>query len=116
MVSPFGGIIEDCRRMLDDLNTIMLFFIQRFANIVVRTLARKAYSFPDRVFNKSDVPIDIINALNFDVSKLIKFNFAVKKGMYHETEEYKNLLLINTNESSINNTTKFNKHKWVFNK
>lgn len=58
-MSPFGNIVEECRHMFQELNTITLFFIKRYANMAVHVLARETYSFPDRVSNMSDVPLDV---------------------------------------------------------
>lgn len=66
MASPFGRIVEDCREMIRKYNTIEVFFVKRSANIVAHELARVAYSFPDRVFDRSSVPIEVHNALCFD--------------------------------------------------
>lgn len=49
-----------------DLNTVKLFFIKRSANMVAHELARASYSFPDRVFDRSFVPIGVENALKAD--------------------------------------------------
>lgn len=66
MISPYGCIIEDCRKMLQELNTMSLLFIKRSANIAAHELARVSYSYPDRVFDKSFVPIGVENALIAD--------------------------------------------------
>lgn len=67
MVSPFGRVIEACRAMLRDLNTVSLFFIKRSANVAAHELARVSYSIPDRVFDWSFVPIGALNALKADL-------------------------------------------------
>ncbi|XP_074359733.1 uncharacterized protein LOC141699810 [Apium graveolens] len=67
MVSPFGRVIEACRAMLRDLNTVSLFFIKRSANVAAHELARVSYSIPDRVFDWSFVPIGAFNALKADL-------------------------------------------------
>ncbi|XP_074363465.1 uncharacterized protein LOC141704019 [Apium graveolens] len=67
MVSPFGRVIEACRAMLRDLNTVSLFFIKRSANVAAHELARVSYSFPDRVFDWRFVPIRVFNALKADL-------------------------------------------------
>lgn len=44
MISPFVHLVEDCRTMLFDLNTVSLFFIKRSANMTVHELARASLS------------------------------------------------------------------------
>ena len=66
MRSPYGRIIEDCRRLLENQNTVSLLFIKRSANMAAHELARVSYSFPDRVFDRSSVPIGVENALIAD--------------------------------------------------
>ncbi|KAL8126997.1 hypothetical protein AgCh_014061 [Apium graveolens] len=59
MISPFGLIVEECRKMLQEQNTMSVSFIKQSANVVAHELARASYSFPDRDFNRSFVPIDV---------------------------------------------------------
>lgn len=63
MVSPFGLLVEDCRRLMKELNTTTLFYIKRSANMVAHELARASYSFPDRVFDRIFVRVDVQIAL-----------------------------------------------------
>ena len=64
MKSPFGEIILACRSMLREQNTVSVSFIRRSANMVAHELARAAYSFPDRIFDRSSVPIGVANILD----------------------------------------------------
>lgn len=64
MVSPFGCIIEECRRLIQELNTLSLLFIKRSAH----ALARMSYSFPDRVFDGSSILVGVLNVMLVDVS------------------------------------------------
>lgn len=43
-------------------------FVKRSANMATHCLARASYSFPDRVFNRRDVPIEVQNCLLSDLS------------------------------------------------
>ncbi|KAL8111628.1 hypothetical protein AgCh_019375 [Apium graveolens] len=63
MRSPFGQVIQCCRDMLQDLKTFSLFFVKRSANMAAHELARLSYSFPDRVFDRFSIPIDVSNVL-----------------------------------------------------
>lgn len=51
MISPFGKVIMECRKMLSDSN-IALFFIRRSANMAVHFIARESCSFSGRIFNR----------------------------------------------------------------
>ncbi|XP_074348884.1 uncharacterized protein LOC141687487 [Apium graveolens] len=47
MISPFGRVIQECRGMLSELNTIRVLFIRISANRAVHLMVRESYSFPD---------------------------------------------------------------------
>lgn len=64
MLSPLGSLVHDCRDLLRELNTTSLFFTKRYANMAAHTLPQVSYSYPDRVYDMSDVPIDIKNILS----------------------------------------------------
>lgn len=68
MRSPFGMVIEDCRRLTQNLNKVALYFIRRSANMVVHHFARATYTYPDRVFDRSSVPIELIRCIEEDTS------------------------------------------------
>lgn len=68
MRSRFGEIIAECRRHLQCLNNVELFFVKRFANAVAHELARAAYSYPDRIFDRSSVPIKVRDCIMADMS------------------------------------------------
>ena len=67
MISPFGHVVEECRRLLDEQNTVSLLFLKRSANMVAHELARASYSFPDRFFDRSSVPTEVDVALIADL-------------------------------------------------
>lgn len=68
MVSPVGRIIEECRERLLSLNNVVLFFVKRSAYMVVHSLAKASYSFPDRSFNGRDVPKEVMDCISFDLA------------------------------------------------
>lgn len=67
MSSPFGLIVEDCRILLKRLNKISLYFVRRSANMAAHCMAKASYSFPDRVFNGGNVPVDVKNVVLADL-------------------------------------------------
>ncbi|KAL8106197.1 hypothetical protein AgCh_029847 [Apium graveolens] len=67
MVSPLGQVIQSCRNMLVESNTMSLFFVKRSANMAAHELARLSCFFPDRVFDKSSIPVEIQNVLRSDL-------------------------------------------------
>lgn len=58
MVSQFGSIIMECRRMLSTLN-IDLFFIYRSANMAGQCLTRESCFYPGRIFDGRSVPVEV---------------------------------------------------------
>ncbi|KAL8131281.1 hypothetical protein AgCh_007272 [Apium graveolens] len=67
MVSPLGQVVQSCRDMLAELNTVSLFFVKRSANMAAHALARLSYSFPDRVFDRRSIPVKVKNVLRSDL-------------------------------------------------
>ncbi|KAL8131372.1 hypothetical protein AgCh_007343 [Apium graveolens] len=59
MVSPLGQVVQSCRNMLVESNTVSLFFVKRSANMAAHELARLSCSFPDRVFDRSSIPTEV---------------------------------------------------------
>uniref|UniRef100_A0A162A085 RNase H type-1 domain-containing protein n=1 Tax=Daucus carota subsp. sativus TaxID=79200 RepID=A0A162A085_DAUCS len=70
MRSYFGRIIEECRRILQRLNKIDLFFVKRSANMVAHQLARESYFLSGRTFDRTNIPSSIQNCI---VSDLIAY-------------------------------------------
>lgn len=68
MISPFGREIARCRSMLKESQTTMLSFIKRSANEAAHFIARESHSFPDRVLDRSNVPIEFMNILQADLA------------------------------------------------
>ncbi|XP_074374476.1 uncharacterized protein LOC141714880 [Apium graveolens] len=56
MRSRIGQIIEECRRSLQELNNVKLYFVKRSANMSAHELAHVAHIYPDRIFEWSSVP------------------------------------------------------------
>ncbi|KAL8091980.1 hypothetical protein AgCh_034313 [Apium graveolens] len=67
MLSLFGRMVKECRRLLQEQNTVSLSFIKRSANMVAHELARASYFFPDREFDRRSVPIEVDVALKADL-------------------------------------------------
>lgn len=67
MRSQFGIIVEDCRQQFKHQNKIGLYFIRRSANIVAHSFARAAYKYPDRVFDRRSVPIELRSCIEKDL-------------------------------------------------
>ncbi|XP_074322710.1 uncharacterized protein LOC141659683 [Apium graveolens] len=63
MRSPSGQVIESCRRILRRRNNIVLHFINRSTNNVAHQLARVAYLYPDRNFDRESIPIEVMNCI-----------------------------------------------------
>lgn len=68
MGSPLGQVIQACRDMLEEFNTVSLFFVKRSANMAAHELARLSYSFPDREFDRNYIPIVVQNVLRSDLT------------------------------------------------
>lgn len=66
MISPFGQVILECRKMIRELN-IEMFFVKRSANMAAHLLARASYSFPGRVFDRRSIPIELKSILLADL-------------------------------------------------
>lgn len=69
MSSSFGMIVEECRSKLSYLNKVSLLFIRRSANMAAHCVAKASCSFPDRVFDRGNVPIELNNVLLDDLMK-----------------------------------------------
>lgn len=67
MTSPFGLVIEECRRMLLESNKVSLFFIKRSANMVAHYLAKESCYYSGRVIDRNVVPVELQNVLLGDL-------------------------------------------------
>lgn len=68
MSSPFGAVVEECRRLVGNSNKVTLSFVRRSANMAAHFLARESCSHPGRVISRSDVPIDLNYVLMNDLA------------------------------------------------
>ncbi|XP_063936224.1 uncharacterized protein LOC135147255 [Daucus carota subsp. sativus] len=68
MVSSLGLLVEECRQLLGMQNNKELFFIKRSVNMGAHSLARASYSFPDRTFSRSYVPVEVANCIVNDLA------------------------------------------------
>ena len=66
MTSPFGSVIMDCRSLVGELNTEVL-FVYRSANMAAHFLARESCSFPGRLFDRRSVRIGLESILASDL-------------------------------------------------
>ena len=66
--SPLKHVIRCCRNILEDLNTMSLFVVKRSANMEAHELAHLSYSFLDRVFDMTSIPIGIKDVLSNNLS------------------------------------------------
>lgn len=64
--SPFGSIIKECSRMVEELN-IELYFITRYANMAAHCLARESLLFPGRKFDRRSVLVVLESCLLADL-------------------------------------------------
>ncbi|XP_074348990.1 uncharacterized protein LOC141688433 [Apium graveolens] len=68
MRSPFGKVVEDCKKLFKESQTISLFFVRQSANEAAHYIARESYSFPDRVLVGSSVPIEFLSILQANLA------------------------------------------------
>lgn len=66
MRSQFGKLVEECRQQIKQQNKIGLYFIRRSANMVAHSFARATYKYPDRVFDRRSVPIELRSCIEKD--------------------------------------------------
>lgn len=70
MSSYFGRIVEDCRQLLLDFTSYLVFyiFIRRSANMVDRQFVRVSYLYPGQFFDITSIPSDIKRCIDDDLS------------------------------------------------
>lgn len=59
MRSQFGRVIEECRKTFSDFQKLSLVHVKRSANMTAHALATMSCSFPDRVFDRRSVSIEV---------------------------------------------------------
>lgn len=57
--SRFGQIIEHCRREIELMNKIYLYFIKRSAKVVAHQFTRASYKYPDRSYGRSNIHTEL---------------------------------------------------------
>ncbi|WOG89983.1 hypothetical protein DCAR_0209224 [Daucus carota subsp. sativus] len=67
MRSRFGGIISECRILMQHLNNVELFFVKRSANMVAHQLARESYFLSDRSFDRCSIPRSVKDCIEADL-------------------------------------------------
>ncbi|XP_074356469.1 uncharacterized protein LOC141696188 [Apium graveolens] len=65
--SRLGMVVKECRKLVNELNNVRLYFIKRSANIVAHELARVSYVYPDRMFDWNDAPINVKHCILNDL-------------------------------------------------
>lgn len=71
MTSPFGRVVEDCRRLIQELNTVKCYLLRDVLIwwlMTAHKLARLSYSFPDQFFDRRSIPIEAKRVLLVDAS------------------------------------------------
>lgn len=66
LLSPFGLIIQECRRLLETLSNVSVSFIKRSGNKAANWLARSSCSSPGRISVGDLVPLELKNILLAD--------------------------------------------------
>uniref|UniRef100_A0A803PMN5 RNase H type-1 domain-containing protein n=1 Tax=Cannabis sativa TaxID=3483 RepID=A0A803PMN5_CANSA len=67
MISLFGLVIKDCKKMLANLNNVFVSFIKRSANVVAHSFARAAILYPDCSFSLESIPTELLPSLIAEV-------------------------------------------------
>ncbi|XP_074352340.1 uncharacterized protein LOC141691502 [Apium graveolens] len=65
--SRLGKVVAECRKLINEINNVRLSFIKQSANIMAHELARVSYVYPDRIFDWSDVPINVKHCILNDL-------------------------------------------------
>ncbi|XP_060969989.1 uncharacterized protein LOC115713780 [Cannabis sativa] len=63
MLSLFGQIIDECKRLSSELKHVSIFFVKRSANVVAHNFARASILFPGCLFGMESVPTDLLHCL-----------------------------------------------------
>lgn len=66
MMSYFGGLINECKRLLEESSNVSLIFVRRSANNVAHYLARASYYVADRKIRSDNIPPDFLNVIMND--------------------------------------------------
>ncbi|XP_060960159.1 uncharacterized protein LOC133030999 [Cannabis sativa] len=66
MISSFGQVILECKKLLSDLKTVSVLFVKRLANMVAHNCARASILYPGCIFDMESVPFDLLPSLVAD--------------------------------------------------
>ncbi|KAM6542760.1 hypothetical protein CsatB_007207 [Cannabis sativa] len=66
MISPFGQLILECKKLLSILKTVSVLFVKRSANMVAHNCARASILYPGCAFDMESVPFDLLPSLVAD--------------------------------------------------
>uniref|UniRef100_A0A803QBY9 Reverse transcriptase n=1 Tax=Cannabis sativa TaxID=3483 RepID=A0A803QBY9_CANSA len=66
MISLFGQVIHECKKLLLELKTIYLLFVKRSANMVAHNCARASIFYPGCIFDMESAPFDLLPSLVAD--------------------------------------------------
>ncbi|KAM6544107.1 hypothetical protein CsatB_008554 [Cannabis sativa] len=67
MSSYFGGVISDCKTLLESVSDVSILFVKRSANGVAHAVARASSYVADRVFRSNDFTSDIRDVIMKEV-------------------------------------------------
>ncbi|KAM6542133.1 hypothetical protein CsatB_006580 [Cannabis sativa] len=67
MSSYFGGVISDCKTLLEGVSDVSILFVKRSANGVAHAVARASSYVADRVFRSTDFTPDIRDVIMKEV-------------------------------------------------
>ncbi|KAM6559662.1 hypothetical protein CsatA_028901 [Cannabis sativa] len=65
--SYFGGVISDCKTLLEGVSDVSILFVKRSANGVAYTVAQASSYVADRVFRSNDFTPDIRDVIMKEV-------------------------------------------------
>ena len=68
MKSAFGGIVQDCKEVLNSWKEFDLRFVKRSANRVAHQIARASRLNADCIFSSLNVPADIMYCVEADLA------------------------------------------------
>ncbi|KAM6593434.1 hypothetical protein CsatA_001137 [Cannabis sativa] len=66
MPSQFGLLIQDCQRLLSDLNNVFISFLKRSANRAAHCIARRSCFMSDCIYDELSAPSDLLSIVRDD--------------------------------------------------
>lgn len=58
LYSYFDQVIVECQHLLENMRSVFLYFVYRYANMLAHCIARSSYSLPDQIFSKGYIPAE----------------------------------------------------------